>query len=51
MEHRSHIYGVVAEFETAEELIAAAEKTRLAGYRRFESYSPFPVEASPRPWA
>src|SRR6202140_3623026 len=44
MEHRSHIYGVVAEFETAEELIAAAEKTRLAGYRRFEAYSPFPIE-------
>src|SRR5260370_23447920 len=24
--------------------MAAAEKTRLAGYRRFEAYSPFPVE-------
>lgn len=44
MEHRSHIYGVVGEFETAEQLIHAAEKTRLAGYRRFEAYSPFPVE-------
>src|ERR1700687_5322003 len=44
MEHRSHIYGGVAECETAEELIAAAEKTRLAGYRRFEAYSPFPIE-------
>src|SRR5579864_6671472 len=44
MQHHSHIYGVVAEFETAEELISAAEKTRLAGYRRFEAYSPFPVE-------
>ena len=47
MDHRSHIYGVVAEFETAEELIAAAEKTRLTGYRRFEAYSPFPVEGLP----
>jgi hypothetical protein len=44
MEHRSHIYGVVAEFETAEELIVAAEKTRMAGYRRFEAYSPLPIE-------
>src|SRR5215470_16153469 len=44
MEHRSHIYGVVGEFETAEQLIHAAEKTRLAGYRRFEAYAPFPVE-------
>jgi hypothetical protein len=44
MEHRSHTYGVVAEFETAEQLIQAAEKARLAGYRAFETYAPFPVE-------
>ena len=44
MEHRSHTYGVVAEFETAEQLIRAAEKTRLAGYQVFEAYTPFPVE-------
>jgi len=44
MDHRSHTYGVVAEFETAEQLIQAAERTRLAGYRRFEAYAPFPVE-------
>jgi len=44
MEHRSHVYGVVGEFETAEQLIHAAEKARFAGYRRFEAYSPFPVE-------
>jgi ActD protein len=44
MEHRSHTYGVVAEFETAEQLIQAAERTRSAGYRRFEAYAPFPVE-------
>jgi hypothetical protein len=44
MEHRSHIYGVVAEFETAEQLIQAAEDTRLAGYHRIEAYAPFPVE-------
>jgi hypothetical protein len=44
MERRSHTYGVVAEFETAEQLIHAAEKTRLAGYHAFEAYAPFPVE-------
>ncbi|HLZ93048.1 MAG TPA: DUF3341 domain-containing protein [Candidatus Acidoferrum sp.] len=44
MEHRSHTYGVVGEFETADELIRAAEKTRLAGYHCFEAYAPFPVE-------
>jgi Protein of unknown function (DUF3341) len=44
MEHRSHIYGVVAEFLTPDELIDAVEKTRQAGYRRIEAYTPFPVE-------
>ena len=47
MEHRSHTYGVVGEFETAEQLISAAEKTRLAGYQCFEAYAPFPVEGLP----
>jgi len=42
--HRPHIYGVVGEFETPEKLIHAVEKVREAGYRRFEAYSPFPVE-------
>jgi hypothetical protein len=41
---RSHIYGVMGEFETPERLIHAVEKVREAGYRRFEAFSPFPVE-------
>jgi hypothetical protein len=44
MLHRSHIYGVVAEFPTPHELIHAVEKTREAGYRWIEAYTPFPVE-------
>lgn len=44
MEHRSHIYGLVAEFETADQLIRAVRKTREAGYRRIDAYAPFPVE-------
>src|ERR1700688_1040621 len=44
MEHRSHIYGLVAEFPTEHDLIDAVEKTRVAGYRRIEAYTPFPVE-------
>lgn len=44
MEHRSHVYGVLAEFPTPHELIHAVEKTREAGYRRIEAYTPFPVE-------
>jgi len=42
--HRSHNHGLVAEFETADQLIHAAEKTREAGYRRIDAYTPFPVE-------
>src|SRR5258708_20543187 len=41
---RSHIYGVMGEFETPEQLIHAAEKVREAGYRRLDAYAPFPVE-------
>ena len=41
---RSHIYGVMGEFETPEKLLHAVEKVREAGYRRFEAYSPFPLE-------
>ncbi len=44
MEHRSHIYGVMGEFETAEQLIQAAKKTREAGYRHVDAYAPYPVE-------
>lgn len=37
------VYGLVAEFEEAEDLVAAARKTSAAGYRKFEAYSPFPI--------
>lgn len=39
-----HPYGIVAEFEDPERLIAAAQAAREAGYRRFEAYSPYPIE-------
>lgn len=44
MEQRSHIYGVMGEFETAHQLIKAAEKVRDAGYKHMDAYAPFPVE-------
>lgn len=37
------IYGLTAEFEDPDQLIAAAEKVRAAGYRRVDAYTPFPV--------
>jgi hypothetical protein len=43
MPYRKHIYGLLAEFDGPDALIAAAEKVRDAGYRRTDAYSPFPV--------
>ena len=37
-------YGLVAEFETAQALVQAAEKARDAGFKRMDAYSPFPIE-------
>lgn len=39
----SPVYGLVAEFETHEELLHAARRARSAGYRRMDAFSPFPV--------
>jgi hypothetical protein len=44
MEHRSHVYGVMGEFETPEQLLAAAKKVREAGYKHVDAYTPFPIE-------
>ena len=37
------IYGLLAEFDEADQLLAAARAAREAGYTRLEAYSPFPV--------
>ncbi len=37
------LYGLMAEFDDAEALLAAAEKTRDAGYKKFEAYTPMPI--------
>lgn len=46
--NRGGIYGVLAEFETAEALAEALRRTRAAGYARIDAYSPFPVEGTAR---
>jgi molybdopterin-containing oxidoreductase family membrane subunit len=38
------LYGLMAEFESADDLLARARQTYAAGYRRISAYSPFPVE-------
>ena len=45
--HRRHappLYGVIAEFETPNDLVHAARKVYEAGYRRINGYSPYPIE-------
>src|SRR5215471_9845268 len=44
MAKRDPIYGLMAEFDSAQELVDAAHKTHEAGYKKIDAYSPFPVE-------
>lgn len=37
------LYGLVAQFDDADAILAAAEKARAAGYTRIEAYTPIPV--------
>lgn len=38
------IYGLVAEFDSPDTLVHATEEAYAAGYRRMDTYTPFPVE-------
>lgn len=44
MESPSRIYGIAAEFDDQNALIAAAKSIAEAGYKSFEAYTPFPIE-------
>src|SRR6202007_1416907 len=41
---RDPIYGIMAEFDSAQALVDAAKKTHEAGYQKIDAYSPFPIE-------
>jgi hypothetical protein len=38
------VYGLMAEFDSPQQLVDAAHKTHGAGYKEIDAYSPFPVE-------
>jgi Alternative complex III, ActD subunit len=42
--HANVCYGLLGEFDTPKELMAAARKVREAGYRHIDAYAPFPME-------
>jgi Alternative complex III, ActD subunit len=41
---KSSIHGLMAEFDSAEALVAAARSAFAAGFRKMDGYSPFPVD-------
>jgi hypothetical protein len=41
---RPGLYGIMAEFEDATALVAAAQRAHREGYRCMDAYSPFPIE-------
>ena len=41
---RPTLYGLMAEFDSPTDLVAAANAARLEGYRRMDAYSPIPIE-------
>jgi hypothetical protein len=44
MQAKPAIYGLMAEFDTPEDLLEAAHRAHAGGYRQMDGYSPFPVE-------
>jgi hypothetical protein len=43
MNEERKLYGMLAEFESADRLIEAAARTREAGYIKTDAYAPYPV--------
>jgi hypothetical protein len=43
MDANGKIYGLVAEFDSPAAILHAAEKVRDAGYRRWDTFTPFPI--------
>ena len=41
---RPPIYGLMAEFSTPHDVVAAARRVHEAGYRKVDAYSPYPME-------
>lgn len=47
MRDEPRVYGLMAEFENPEELLAATRKAYEEGYRNMDAYTPLPIEGLP----
>lgn len=47
MAHYTDIYGITAEFDNPDDLLAATERAYAEGYRKMDAYTPFPVHGLP----
>lgn len=45
---RPGVHGLMAEFDSPDALLAAAERAYQKGYRKMDAYSPFPIEGLDR---
>ncbi|MCA1562567.1 MAG: DUF3341 domain-containing protein [Acidobacteria bacterium] len=46
MDAQRSVYGLMAEFDSANALVEAARRTHAEGYRSTDVFSPFPIEAA-----
>ena len=44
MRPRTPVFGVMAEFDTAEQVLEATRRARREGYTEMDAYTPYPVE-------
>ena len=44
MKQHSPLYGLMAEFDSPNGLVAATRKASAAGYRRMDAFTPYPIE-------
>src|ERR1043166_8948064 len=44
MDEKHKIYGLMAEFESPTAIVEATRKAYVAGYRRMDAFSPYPIE-------
>ena len=40
---KKSVFGILAEFGTPSSILKAAKKVNLAGYTKFDTYTPFPI--------